>query len=163
MHLHIFRKMSSTSFGSTVLLDAGYIFFFVIWFISIVFLIIFLFYNSTHIVMQLVTICWSTTHSTSNAQTALFPLCVHPKGWMLQWKFFLSVVRYTVMDIVFVYCGCCLGKMVPWNALPSALCNAPYRALHATAVLYFIVCSLKQKIPFTFETQWILESLSHPF
>lgn len=131
-----------------------------IWLIFIVFLIIFLFYNSTHIVMQLVTVFWSTTHSTSNEQTAVFPRCAS-EGFV--WGFLLSVVRYTVMDIVFVCCGCCLGKMVPWNALPRALCNTPYRALHATAVLYFIVCSLKQKIPFTLETQWILESLSCPF
>lgn len=37
----------------------------------IVFLIIFLFYVRTHIVMLLFTVFWSTTHSTSNAQTAL--------------------------------------------------------------------------------------------
>ncbi len=56
------------------------------------------------------------------------------------WGFLLSVVRYTVMDIVFVYCGCCLGKMVPWNALPSALCNTPYR-LCMLLQCYILLCA----------------------
>lgn len=99
--------MSSTSFGSTVLLDAGYIFFFVIWFISIVFLIIFLFYNSTHIVMQLVTICWSTTHSTSNAQTALFPVCAS-EGLNV------AVKVFSFCSEIYGYGHCvCVRRMLP--------------------------------------------------